>query len=85
MSASLEKRIAELERKVAQLEVAQANGSPAKDWKSTFGMFSGDEGMKEIDDLALAYREADRERARRRFARADKKKADKNKTQRVKQ
>lgn len=40
--------------------------SPAKagDWRSTVGVFSGDEIMKRIDAAALRYREEDRKKAR---------------------
>ncbi len=67
--ATLEERVAELERQVAQL-VAQlvANGAPRqKDWRRTIGMFTGDEGMKEVFREAMKIREADRARARRRY------------------
>jgi hypothetical protein len=37
------------------------------DWRRSIGMFSGDEVMKRIDDAALAYRQADRERFYREF------------------
>ena len=65
---TLEERVADLERQVAQLRQAQANGSPAKDWRRTVGMFTGDEGMMEIFNEAMKIRERDRERARRRYA-----------------
>ena len=39
---SLEQRVAALERKVAELETTVANGEK-KDWRSTVGMFTGDE------------------------------------------
>lgn len=60
----LEERVAALERQVAMLLAQQSTGKPAKDWRSTLGMFSNDKGMKEITDAALASREADREAAR---------------------
>lgn len=72
---NLEQRLAELERRVAQLETTQAKGHSEQDWRRTVGMFSGDDGMKEIVDAALAYREADRERARKHYARLDEAKA----------
>lgn len=63
---TLEERVASLEKQVAQL---RANGVPArqKDWRRTIGMFTGDEGMKEVFREALKIREADRARARRRY------------------
>jgi hypothetical protein len=63
---TLEERVAALEREVAELRAAVANGAEGKDWLSTVGMFTGDEVMKRIDEAALAYREADRRKARRR-------------------
>lgn len=68
---TLEERVAILERQVAELKAAQANGTQEKDWRRTIGMFSGDEVMKRIDEEALKYREKDREKARRQFARED--------------
>jgi hypothetical protein len=60
--------------KVAEQETAVANCEPKKDWRSTIGMFGDDEVMKRICDQALAYRERDREKARRRFAKDDQEK-----------
>jgi hypothetical protein len=62
----LEERVAALERQVAELRAALANGARQKDWRRTIGMFTGDEVMKRIDAGALAFREADRRKARRR-------------------
>ena len=66
--AQLQRRLAALEEQVASLKTAAAL-RPAKDWRRTIGMFTGDEMMKQIMDEALKYRERDRERARRRYAR----------------
>ncbi len=62
----LAQRVVTLERRVEEL-VARASHGPGrkKDWRNTVGMFSGDEMMKQIDELAREYREADRRRARR--------------------
>ena len=65
---TLEQRVAALERQVAQLQGQDGNGKPEKPWLTTMGAFSGDEGMKEIFEEALKFREKDRERARRRYA-----------------
>lgn len=65
---AIEDRVTKLEREVAELKAALAAGARAKDWRSTLGMFSGDEVMKQIDEEARKIREADRERARRRYA-----------------
>jgi hypothetical protein len=70
--SNLEERVAALEREVAELREALANGGPKKDWRRTIGMFTGDEVMKQIDEAARKFREADRERARRKFAKARK-------------
>lgn len=64
--STLQLRLAALERQVAELQAARGNGTLAKDWRSTVGMFSGDAVMKKIDEAAHALREADRRRARRR-------------------
>jgi len=66
---TLEKRLHALEREVGRLKASLANGKKTKDWRRTIGMFAGDEIMKQIDKEALQIREADRRRARRRFAR----------------
>jgi len=47
----LEERVASLEKKVAELE-SSLNGGDQKDWRRTFGMFTGDEGMKRVDEEA---------------------------------
>jgi hypothetical protein len=70
----LEERVKALEQQVAELQAAVANGARANDWRSTIGMFRGDETMGRICDAALAYREKDRERARRRYAKSKSKK-----------
>ena len=72
--ATLEQRVETLERELAELKAAVANGTPVKDWRRTIGMFTDDPGMQEVFQEALNIREADRERARRQFAREDKKK-----------
>ena len=66
---TLEQRVAELEREVAQLKAERANGQPVDkqprgDWKTTIGMFDGDPIMKEIIDETLKVREEDRQRTR---------------------
>jgi len=63
--ATLEQRVTALEQQVAQLEHAVANGVREKDWRSTVGMFSGDEVMKRIDEAGQQWREAERRKARR--------------------
>jgi hypothetical protein len=53
-------RLADLERKVAELAVSPA----AKDWRRTVGMFEGSTFMAEVDAEVLAQREAERLAAR---------------------
>ncbi len=65
---TLKERVAALERQMVELQAAVANGGRIKDWRRTIGMFAGDEVMKQIDEEARKFREADRERARRRWA-----------------
>jgi hypothetical protein len=67
MSAlTLEQRVARLERRVAACEAGLKNGGQSRDWRSTIGMFTGNEGMQQIFEEALKIRAKDRERARRR-------------------
>ena len=61
----LEERIALLELQMAQLQKGDANGAVSKGWRSSVGMFTGDEIMKQIDHAARKLRDADRRRARR--------------------
>ena len=64
----LEERVAALERQMAELKRTVEEQAQPRDWRSTIGMFAGDEVMKRIDEFARQYREADREKARRRYA-----------------
>ena len=67
---TVEQRLTSLEEKIAQLSAAiHLPLKPGKyDWLKTVGMFGNDEVMKEIDALALKYREDDRRKARKRRA-----------------
>jgi len=67
----LKARVAALERQVAELKEAGSSRPRERDWRSTLGMFGDDPVMKQIFDEALKIREADREKARRHFARED--------------
>lgn len=50
----------ESESKPAPAATGQAEKpAPAKDWRSTLGMFSGDALMKEIDEEGRRIREAE--------------------------
>jgi hypothetical protein len=64
---SLPERVAALERQVAQL-TAQLAALKTKDWRSTVGMFPGNEAMKRVDAAGQAIREKERERVRKRQA-----------------
>ena len=76
---TLEQRVAELEREVAQLKAQRANGQAAPklhqpgpdDWKKTIGMFDGDPVFKEMLDHAAKLREEEREQARQAMNEAD--------------
>jgi hypothetical protein len=75
--ASLESRVAVLERQMAELRVTAGAPANGRDWRRTVGMFAGDEVMKEILEEAGRYREADRRKARRRRAKPRARKAQK--------
>jgi hypothetical protein len=68
-NTTLEQRVEALEQQLAALKAEVGSGREQKPWLRVLGMFAGDEGMKEIFDEALKYREQDRERARRRSTR----------------
>jgi hypothetical protein len=63
--ATLEQRVSTLEKELAELRAVVTNGQGEKDWRSTIGMFAGDDVMREIFEEALKYREANRRQARR--------------------
>ena len=62
---TLDERVSALEQEVARLSRAQAaeRESPDKSWRSTLGMFAGDEIMKEIVEEGRRIRERDRAQA----------------------
>src|SRR5260221_8800080 len=65
---SLEKRLNELERQVSEIRETVAKLAAAPDWRSTIGMFTGDEFMLGVFAEAQKIREADRRKARREYA-----------------
>ena len=69
MPQSLDERVTDLERRLAELKSADEKGSRQKNWQRTVGMFTGDDVMQRIDEAARQYREADRAKARRRSRR----------------
>lgn len=61
--ATLEERVAELERQVAALLAIDGGTTVAKDWRRTRGVFTDDDLMKQIFDEGRKIREAERKRA----------------------
>ena len=62
---TLEQRVDVLEKRVAEVLERILAPTPAKDWRSTLGMFTGDPVMRELDEEGRKIREAEREEARR--------------------
>lgn len=65
---TLEERVAALEREVLDLRAELQRVVPVKDWRSTIGMFAGDEFMKRVFAAGQAWRGRERQRARRQQA-----------------
>jgi hypothetical protein len=63
---TLKERVAALEQQVVELRAELAKVAQPNDWRSTVGMFAGDEMMKRIQEAGRKIRAADRQRARRR-------------------
>ncbi len=63
--AKWQERMQVLERQVAELKAEVAKLKEPKDWRSTIGMFDGDEVMEQIFEEGRKIREKDREKARR--------------------
>jgi hypothetical protein len=61
--ATLEERVAALERQVSALLANHSGTGRAKDWRRTRGIFTGDDLMKEIFEEGRKIRDADRKRA----------------------
>jgi hypothetical protein len=64
--ATLEERIATLEKKVDALMIKRGRAGATKDWRRTSGAFTGDEVMKQIFAEGRKIREAERKRAKSR-------------------
>ena len=60
---TVEARLKVLEQQVAELAKRFPESNSPKDWRSTIGMFTGDEIMKGIDESARQFREANRRKA----------------------
>jgi len=60
---TLEERVAALERQVGALLANSAGTGPAKDWRRTRGVFTGDDLMKQVFGKGRKIRSAERNRA----------------------
>jgi hypothetical protein len=61
--ATLEERVAALERQVSALLANPAGTGRAKDWRRTRGVFTGDDLMKQVFEEGRKIRDAERKRA----------------------
>lgn len=61
--ATLEDRVAALERQVGALLANHAATGPARDWRRTRGAFTGDDLMKQVFAEGRKIRQAERKRA----------------------
>jgi uncharacterized Zn finger protein len=57
MPQTLEKRVEELEKKVAELSVQPNRSNRKKDWRRTIGLFRNDPDFEEAVRLGRKYRE----------------------------
>ena len=57
MSQRLEKRVEELEKKVAELSACQTHPARKKDWRRTIGIFKDDPDFEEAVRLGREYRQ----------------------------
>ena len=57
MSQTLEKRVEELEKKVAELSACQTHPARKKDWRRTIGIFKDDPDFEEAVRLGREYRQ----------------------------
>ena len=60
--ATLEERVAALEKQVGELLAGRAGVGRAKDWRRTRGAFTGDDLMKQVFEEGRRIREAQRRR-----------------------
>ena len=65
--ASLEKRLAALEKTVATLLAARSQGELRKDWRRTRGRFTGDTLIKQVFAEGAKIRDAERKRLKPRM------------------
>jgi hypothetical protein len=64
--ATLEDRVAALERQVGALLANHAGTGRTKDWRRTRGAFTGDNLMKQIFEEGRKIRDAERKRTQKR-------------------
>jgi hypothetical protein len=57
MAQTLEQRVEELEKKVAELSAEQSGAIRKKDWRRTIGIFKNDPDFEEAARLGREYRE----------------------------
>jgi len=62
--ATLEERVAALERQVGALLASLPRAGPDKDWRRTRGAFTGDDLMKRVFEEGRKIRDAERKSAR---------------------
>src|SRR5215470_9119576 len=62
--ATLEERVAALERQVRALLANHAGAGRAKDWRRTRGAFTGDDFMKQVFEEGRKIRDAERKHTR---------------------
>ena len=67
--ATLEERVATLERQVGALIANHAGTGRSKDWRRTRGIFTGDDLMKQVFEEGRKIRDAERKRAQPRRGR----------------
>jgi len=60
--ATLEERVAALEKQVAALLANPAETGRAKDWRRTRGVFTGDDLMKQVFEEGRKIRDEERKR-----------------------
>lgn len=63
--ATLEERVANLEKTVSELLSRFEKATVRKNWRSTVGMFEADPVMKEVIEEGRRVRELDRRRGRK--------------------